>query len=527
MAALLLVAAVAFVLPVGRRPLYNQDEVRYAMLASDVVEHGRWFLPRVRDEVYLNKPPLFFWTVALISLPSGRVSDVSAPLASVAAAIMGVLGVFAIGRRLWGFATGFAAAAVLATMPFYFFMAHQVLTDMMLTAWLVWALYFYLRAVPPAPTRYAWVGFYLCVAGALSTKGPAALLALLAAVITSAVVDGRAGLRALRVPWGLGLVALSTLPWLVPYLAQTEKSYTQSVLVTDYLAWYFGLHGDSRLAAFGVYLSGFLPWALVLPLMAHWWWVARPDRDRRRLLTWSAVYTVAVAISAAQRSRYFLPVLPLLALLLGEFFVRAPEAGGRAARRLPVLAGLFLAVALVAGVAVMWAPPHMSAKGGDWVYLPAAGIERGLMVSILVIGGLATLWVAWRRAGGFAMATCWAVAVIAVLGLEGVGYPGRYAEWYGVKSFAERVRKERPVEHLVVAYPDASLAFDFYLRRPIRELRRPDQVRAMVAQSTDRNALLLREERWTSLRAEADPSWRPVASATVGGRPFVLLRNFP
>lgn len=526
MAALLVVAAAVFVLPVGRRPLYNQDEVRYAILARDIVEHGRWFLPRVRDEVYLNKPPLFFWTVALISLPSGRVSDVSAPLVSVAAALMGVLGVFAIGRRLWGFAPGLAAAAVLAAMPFYFFMAHQVLTDMMLTAWLVWALYFYLRTVPPAPAPYAWVGFYLCVAGGLSTKGPAALLALLAAVITSAVVDGRAGLRALRLPWGLALIALSTLPWLVPYLMQTERSYTQSVLVTDYLAWYFRLHGDSRFTALGAYLAGFLPWALVLPLMAHWWWVAKPDRNRRRLLTWSAVYTVAVAISAAQRSRYFLPVLPLLALLFGEFFVRAPEAGDRGVRRLPLLAGLFLVMALVAGVAIMWAPPHMSAKGGDLVYLPAAGLERGLMASLLLGGALGSLWVAWRRAGGFAMATCWALAVIALLGLEGVGYPGRYAEWYGVKSFAERVRKERPVEHLVVAYPDANLAFDFYLRRSIRELRRPDQLRAMVAQSADRHALLLREDRWTSLRAEADPSWRPVASAMVGGRPFVLLRNF-
>jgi hypothetical protein len=174
----------------------------------------------------------------------------------------------------------------------------------------------------------------------------------------------------------------------------------------------------------------------------------------------------------------------------------------------------------------MWAPPHMSAKGGDWVYLPAAGLERGLMASLLLAGALGSLWVAWRRAGGFAMATCWALALISVLGLEGVGYPGRYAEWYGVKSFAERVRKERPVEHLVVAYPDANLAFDFYLRRSIRELRRPDQLRAMVAQSADRHALLLREDRWTSLRAEADPSWRPVASAMVGGRPFVLLRNF-
>src|SRR6185503_1990668 len=111
-----------------------------------------------------------------------------------------------------------AAAAVLATMPFYFFMAHQVLTDMMLTAWLVWALYFYLRMVPPAPARFAWLGFYLCVAGALSTKGPAALLALLAAVITSAEIDAHAGLRALRPMWEMGRVGIPKLPLVVHHV---------------------------------------------------------------------------------------------------------------------------------------------------------------------------------------------------------------------------------------------------------------------------------------------------------------------
>ena len=56
-------AAAVVALPVGRRPLFNQDEVRYAMLAREVVDHSRWILPHVRGEVYLNKPPLFFWAV--------------------------------------------------------------------------------------------------------------------------------------------------------------------------------------------------------------------------------------------------------------------------------------------------------------------------------------------------------------------------------------------------------------------------------------------------------------------------------
>ena len=57
--------------PGGPPPLFNQDEVRYAMLAREVVDHSRWILPHVRGEVYLNKPPLFFWAVALVSLPAG------------------------------------------------------------------------------------------------------------------------------------------------------------------------------------------------------------------------------------------------------------------------------------------------------------------------------------------------------------------------------------------------------------------------------------------------------------------------
>ena len=523
--ALLLASAVVFVLPVGRRPLYNQDEVRYAMLAREVAENGRWFLPRVRDQVYLNKPPLFFWTVALVSLPAGRVSDVTAPLVSVVSALAGILGVFAIGRRLWGFRAGFAAAAVLAATPFYFFMAHQVLTDMMLTAWLVWALYFYLRASAPAAGRLPWLGFYLCVAGALSTKGPVALLALAAAVVASAVTDGRAGLRALRLPAGIGLIALTTLPWLLPYALQSEKSYTEAVLVTDYLGWYFREKADSRALAFFTYLAGFLPWALVLPLAVRWWW-ADPDRDRRRLLAWTGVFVFALALSSAQRSRYFLPVLPLLALLVGDLAVRAPGmVGARGHRLVAAVAGVFAAVAVAVVAALLLAPASLSATGGDWVYLPATSLERALMAGILLAGAGAGLLAAWRRADGFAVVTCWALALIAVLGLEGIGYPGRYAEWYGVRSFAEQLRKARPSDTALLAYPDANLAFDFYLRGPIRELRFPEQVIEVVTRPAARNALLIREERWTALRPGADPSWRTVASGVVGGRQFVLLRN--
>jgi 4-amino-4-deoxy-L-arabinose transferase-like glycosyltransferase len=521
---LLLAAAVVFALPVGRRPLFNQDEVRYAMLARDVVDHSRWVLPHVRGEVYLNKPPLFFWAVALVSLPAGGVSDTTAPLVSVVSALAGLLGVLAIGRRLWGFSAGFGAALILATAPFYFFMAHQVLTDMMLTAWLTWALYFYLRATAPGGGAGALLGFYLCVAGALGSKGPVALLALAAAIAATLATDGRAGLRALRLPAGIGLIALTTLPWLLPYVLQTEKSYARSVLLTDYLTWYFRTGGDSRLVGLGNYLGGFLPWTLFLG-PAVWWWRVAPDRGRRRLLAWGAVFVVAVGISGAQRSRYFLPVLPVLALLVAEFLVRAPAALGAPGRRALAAVTGILAVGTALGVAALMLLPELTGPGHNLIYVPAPGPERWLVAALALAGAGTALVAALRGAGGLAVTLRLATAFLAVLAVEAATYPARYAHWYDVRSFVERVRKERPAGGVVLAYPDASLAYDFYLRGAIQEMPQPEAVRALVGRHSPKGVLLILEDRWTALQVGADPSWREMASGTVAGRRILLIGN--
>ncbi|HEU4440114.1 MAG TPA: glycosyltransferase family 39 protein, partial [Methylomirabilota bacterium] len=222
---------VLFALPVGRRPLASQDEARFALLAREGVEHGQWLLPRVRGVIYLNKPPLYFWTVGLLALPFGTVDDVTAPLASVGCALVTLLAVVAIGRRQWDTDVGLAAGLVLATAPYFYFMSHQVLSDMMMTAWLAWSLYFLLRArLSPSPVRPL-IGFYLCLGGAVASKGPAALMGLAAALAVVLVEDGWRGLRWLRLPMGLGILALCTAPWVLPYLLQTERSYVGGVVV--------------------------------------------------------------------------------------------------------------------------------------------------------------------------------------------------------------------------------------------------------------------------------------------------------
>jgi 4-amino-4-deoxy-L-arabinose transferase-like glycosyltransferase len=46
-------AALVIALPAGRAPIWDPNEARYMLLARDILEHGRWLIPDLR-EPYLN-----------------------------------------------------------------------------------------------------------------------------------------------------------------------------------------------------------------------------------------------------------------------------------------------------------------------------------------------------------------------------------------------------------------------------------------------------------------------------------------
>jgi 4-amino-4-deoxy-L-arabinose transferase-like glycosyltransferase len=509
-------------MPVGARPLWNQDEARVVLLAEDTLRHGLRLPARVRDAPYLNKPPLFFWAVALGAWPTGRVSDREAPIPSVAAALATLLGVFAIGRRLSGPHTGFIALVVLATSPGFFFLSHEVLPDMMFTAWLTWVLYFLLRglsAPPPSPTHL--VGFYVCVAGALWTKGLPALMVIPATVAACLASGNIRRLPWLR-PWtGLGLVALTALPWAIPYALTPERSSGQAVSASHAVIWYFDRHRTPSSVPLAAGLGEFLPWALWLIPVALWWRLS-PDRQAYRpVLAWMLVFAVLVGLSVQQRARYLLPVYPILAL----FVAATVTAGASRARAMIRLNTIILVVMLTGALATagwfLLANPQISGTPIA-AFVSTAIWERVLLAGVSIAGPAVALWETRARRSP-SRALCWVAGALAlVLLFEATTYSGRLEGTYAIRPFADRVRPSLDRNAPLLAYPDASLAFDFYLGHPIAEVSARQTIAGRL-QSPAAGALLLRDVHWEDLHRITHPSWCPIDRVNLGYRSFVLL----
>ena len=514
--ALLGAAAVVYALPMGTRPIWNQDEARAVLLAEDTLQHGLRLPARVRDAPYLNKPPLFFWSVGLAAWPAGHVSDRLAPIPSVAAALATLLGVFAIGRRLFGTRAGLLALVVLATSPGFFLLSHSVLPDMMFAAWLTWALHFLLRVLAAQPPgRAHLMGFYLCLAGAFWTKGPPALMGVAAAVAASVASGGFRRLSSLRPVAGLGVVALTALPWAIPYTLAPGGQSSQAVSVSYALAWYVDRYRHLSSIPLADGLIAFLPWTLWL-VPAALWWRSTPDRHPYRpVLAWMAVFLVLLALSVQQRERYLLPVYPLFALLVAGAASTALPHARSILRANAVILGAVLAAA-VAAVGWLVVAPAPFVSGAPW--------ELALIAALAVTGsamGLREL----RAHRSPERAAWWVAGALGcVLLLEARTYPSRLAADCPIREFAARVRPVLQHGAPLLAHPDANLAFDLYLDRPIIEVPAREAIATRLRESAA-GGVLLRARDWKALRQTAHSSWCPVERATLDARSFVLVAS--
>jgi 4-amino-4-deoxy-L-arabinose transferase-like glycosyltransferase len=337
-----------FFFRLGERGLHSSHEARAAQNGQSILLHDDWLLPQLFDrQVELQKPPLYYWLVALFGRLNGdRVDAWCVRLPAACSALGCVLLLYELCRRRGRPLAGLLAAGVLATCVHFTWLARVGRIDMPLTfttALVVSSFYLGHCSQRERAGRGAWPWYLLGYVGlglGLLLKGPIAVvlpgMVLAAALLCQWWRNERRlrtevrrisgfgfrisdfGFRSLC--WGLPLVVAIALPWFWLVNAHTRGDLFRVFFWYHNFARGFG--GEEALVErpwwfYGARLAiDLLPWSPLL-LVAAWLWLRRREPLAGFGLLWLAAMTLLLSCLRFKRPDYLLPAFPGAALFLG------------------------------------------------------------------------------------------------------------------------------------------------------------------------------------------------------------------
>jgi 4-amino-4-deoxy-L-arabinose transferase-like glycosyltransferase len=372
-----------FILGVGRWDLWNPDEPRYAQVAKEMVERGDWILMHVNGNTYVDKPPLFFWLIALSSFLWQGFTSFSARFPSAFLSTLTVLLTFFLGKKLYGSRTGFLSGLILATSFEFAYLSTRANIDATLTFFTTASLLCFIRwhqYSSPYPTplpqgmregvRGNWVksgsrrnlliyGFYIGMALATLAKGPVGfILPLMVSLVYLLVQKDWDAMKKMRLLTGMVLCFMIVLSWYLPAVLKGGQHFLNETLLHQTLERF--AKGSSHIRPLYYYLTNFpvdfLPWFLFLPGGIVYGLSKRREglsKDFLFLLVWFVAIFLFFSFSRGKRAIYLLPLYPAASLMVGRFWDDYLSGSGRFSVRgawitLPVY--LFIIIFLLMGI---------------------------------------------------------------------------------------------------------------------------------------------------------------------------------
>jgi len=350
----------------GVRDPWPADEPRFAVLARDMALSHEWLFPRVGGDLYQDKPPLFFWLLAICYSLFGSVKA-SFLIPSFLAAGGTLFLIYDFGRRAVSRQAGLAASLITVCTLQFVMVNRGAQIDATLCFLTTFSLYALLRHLLLGPA-WGWyfAGGFLAGLGVF-TKGVGFLpvLALIPFFALRgarwqglAVIDaGRGGWRWWLAPLAM-LIAISL--WFVPMLVAVATSgsaeyaaYRDEILfkqtVGRYAAAWHHVKGWYYFIA-EVIPPLWLPWSLLLFWLVPRFKAAFHERNARVWLPifWLLIVVLFFSISPGKRGIYVLPALPALAIAALPFLESVLARTGVRRAGLILGSAFFIAAAVVA-----------------------------------------------------------------------------------------------------------------------------------------------------------------------------------
>ncbi|MCB2146041.1 MAG: phospholipid carrier-dependent glycosyltransferase [Deltaproteobacteria bacterium] len=394
---LLLGYILAYLLPLGFRPMVVPDEVRYGEISREMIATGDWIIPRLNGLRYFEKPVMGYWLNGISMLAFGE-NPFAVRFPSAVAAGLSALMIWLLMRR----ANGNAASAIMAPVIFLtcFLVAGTgvfSVLDGMLAMFLTMAMTaFYFACDAP---RGSWqekglLALFGMLCGlAFLTKGFLAFVVPVVAIVPYMIWAGRWKdlPRMATVP--IAAAVLVSLPWAVAVHLK-EPDYWNYFFWQEHVKRFMAEDAQHK-ASFWTYFLAFpvaaLPWSALIPAS-----VRGMDRSRARTtlfryaLCWFVFPFLFFSAASGKLLTYILPCFPPFAVLLTEGLAAGfGKAAGKAVQgALIALVVIFSAILL--GLVVIQA----TGVGG---FVPYVHSWKTLAAASGLAGFIFCLWVSLKK----------------------------------------------------------------------------------------------------------------------------------
>lgn len=289
----------------GFTRLYNLDLIP---IFADEAIYIRWAQLMAWDWRNLfvpltdGKTPLFMWLLApwlrlnFDPLLTGRVLSAVSGLATV-------VGIYSLTQRLFEEKTARLAAALALFQPFLLFYDRMSLTDSLLTALIIWAVYF-----------GTGIGLGLVGAAALLVK-PSALIYLLMVPLFK-LKDWPRHVAA-------GIIALG----IYNLMRFSDSFYMIKQRSLDYLQGPTLQHWENTIKVFGEWLLSYLGWPLIITSLLSLIIAAKFREKKIAILCLFILLPVGflAAVGKVVYPRYLLPAVPFILIIVSWGLIRLPK----------------------------------------------------------------------------------------------------------------------------------------------------------------------------------------------------------
>lgn len=300
----------------GAMPVQGYDEGFYALMAKDTGLYGA--IPKINGVVWLQKPPLGVWFIALSSHVLGY-SAFSLRLPSVIFAVGSILLLFLLGKKIASLWTGFFAALIFLISPIFLHPYHMArsgdLDTMMLFATIA-AFLFYV---------YSWKNpKMLVVSGAMIGLGfmlRGSPILIIGFIIVLHAIITRKHQSAPFKYWILWIVAAGAIaiPWHLYALVTHPSEFINFYIHSNFFGRIFSVvdeHSGSALFYHDFIkqqlgsLFIFLYIAIIWLLKKSW----KGDSKSLLILLWIIVPIAVLSIMETKTFWYVIPMLPAIFL---------------------------------------------------------------------------------------------------------------------------------------------------------------------------------------------------------------------